>query len=108
MLQSRPLGHRSRPRDNSPFSLRRIVTDYESELAILQTQYTEKGFKKAENSEQRNVRNWVTFLITHVFTYVFVTLSILQSQFIETGFKKADNSEQTVVLLSFLFTLNKL
>ena len=44
-------------------------------------------------------------LITHVFTYVFVTLSILQSEFIEKGFKKAENSEQNVVLLLFLFTL---
>ena len=61
MLQSRPSGHRSRPRDNSPFSLRRIVTDYESELSILQSQYIEKGCKRAENSEQRNVINWVTF-----------------------------------------------
>ena len=43
----------------------------------------------------------------HVFTYVFVTLSILQSQFIEKGFKKAENSEQNVVLLLFLFTLDK-
>ena len=50
--------------------------------------------------------NWVTFN-THVFTYVFVTLSILQSQFIEKGFKKAKNSEQNVVLLLFLFTLDK-
>ena len=48
--------------------------------------------------------NWV-HLITHVFTYVFVTLSILQPQVIEKGFKKANNSEQNVVLLLLLFTL---
>ena len=43
-----------------------------------------------------------------MFTYVFVTLSILQSQFSEIGFKKAENFEQNVVLLLFLFTLDKL
>ena len=50
--------------------------------------------------------NWVIFLITHVFAYVFVMLSILQWQFIEQDFKKAKNSEQIVVLLLFLFTLD--
>ena len=39
--------------------------------------------------------------------YVFVTLSILQSQFIEKDFKKSENSEQNVVLLLWLFTLDK-
>ena len=48
----------------------------------------------------------VYILITHVFTYVFVTLSILQSQFIETGFMKTENSEQSVVLLLFSFMLD--
>ena len=47
-------------------------------------------------------------LITHVFTYVFVTLSILQSQFTEKGFKRAENYKQNVVLLLFLFTLTNL
>ena len=36
-----------------------------------------------------------------------VVLSILQPQFTEKGFKKAENSEQNVVLLLFLFTLDK-
>ena len=39
--------------------------------------------------------------------YVFVTLNILQSQFIEKGFKESENSEQNVVLLLWLFTLDK-
>ena len=46
--------------------------------------------------------------MTHVFTYVFVTLSIPQSQLIEKGFKKTENySEHNVVLLLFLFMLDK-
>ena len=45
----------------------------------------------------------VYILITHVFTYVFVTLSILQSQFIETGFMKTENSEQCGVTLVFIY-----
>ena len=47
------------------------------------------------------------YLITHVFTYVFVTLIILQSHFIEKGFKKTENSEQYLVLLLSLFPLEK-
>ena len=39
--------------------------------------------------------------------HVFVMLSILQSLFIEKGFKKTKKSEQNVVLLLFLFTLEK-
>ena len=42
-----------------------------------------------------------------MFTYVFMTLSILQPQSTEKGFKKASNFEQNVVLLLFLFTLDK-
>ena len=50
--------------------------------------------------------NWVTFNYAGV-TYVFVMPSMLQSQFIEKGFKKTKIFEQSVVLLLFLFTLDK-
>ena len=42
-----------------------------------------------------------------MFTYAFMTLSIFQFQFIEKGFKKTENFEHSVVLLLFLFTLDK-
>ena len=39
--------------------------------------------------------------------YGFVTLSILQFQFIEKGFKKPENCKHYVMLLLFLFTLER-
>ena len=50
--------------------------------------------------------NWVTFNYAGVM-YVFVMPSMLQSQFIEKGFKKTENFKQIVVLMLFLFTLDK-
>ena len=43
----------------------------------------------------------------HMFTYEFVTFSILQLQLTEKGFKKNETSEHNVVLMLFLFTLDK-
>ena len=39
--------------------------------------------------------------------YVFVMPSMLQSQFIEKVFKKTENFKRSVVLLLFVFTLDK-
>ena len=58
---------------------------------ILQSQFIEKGFQKAENSEQ------------NVMLLLFLFTLDLQSQFIEKGFKKDENSEQNVVLLLLFY-----
>ena len=78
--------------------------------SILQSYFTEEGFKKTENFKHSVVLLFLFILeISHVcvYIYVFVVPSIFQSQFIEKGFKKTKNFEHSVVLLLFLFTLDK-
>ena len=81
------------------------MREREDEHHILIMQLLQICDAQRSSVTERDVMTWFTFNDTCV--YVFVVLSVLQSQFIEKGLKKTGNVEHNMVLLLFLFALDK-